>query len=134
MSTSAPCVSSPVTSHQSLLRLCRGFRLRRAVPFESTRQPFLETNLRLISQIFPRLRNVGLRIADVSIARRIVLRIELLACNFFELAKNFIQGDASTYPYIENFSGNICCFARQSICLHGILDVGEVPRLLAVCN
>src|SRR5260370_21109029 len=106
-------VSSPVTSHKSLLRLCRRFRLRRAIPFESARKAFLETNLRLISQKFPRLRNVGLRIADVPIARRIVFCIQLPAGDFFKLAKNFVQRDASTYAYIENFSGNICRFARE---------------------
>src|SRR5713226_6927368 len=98
---------SRVTSHQSLLRLCRGLRLCLAIPLEGARQAFLEGNRRLIAKKFSRLRDVRLRVADVSIARRIVLRFERLAGDFSQLAKNFIEGDASPRADIENFSGNI---------------------------
>src|ERR1700686_3749946 len=95
--------SSPVTSHQSLLRLCRGSRLGRAIPLVGAAQSFFEYDLRFVAEQFLRLSDISLGIANVSIARRLVLRLKRLAANFSKHANDLIQGHASTHAYIENF-------------------------------
>src|SRR5260370_36841686 len=100
-------------SHQSLLCLCRGFPLGRAVPLEGARQSFLKAHLGLIAKILPRLSTVRLGIPDVSIARRIVLGFQSLAGNFSKRANHFIEGDASAHADVKNFSADIRRFAGE---------------------
>src|SRR5260370_26753692 len=108
--TSCPSLrQSPVTitNHLSLLFLCRGLGPRLPIPLERPRQSFLKAHLRLIAKKFPRLRNIRLRIADVSIARRVVLVLKRLARDSSKLAEYIIERISSPHTDIENSYCNI---------------------------
>src|SRR2546421_8933839 len=113
----------PCSATMSLLCFHRRLHLRFTVPFERPRQSLLERYPRRIAKKFPRLRNIGLGIANVSLARRFVFRFERLAGDFSKLAQNFVEGNAPSHADIENFSRNIGSFAREKIRLDRVLDV-----------
>src|SRR5258708_29021380 len=99
--TSCPSLrQSPVTitNHLSLLFLCRGLGPRLPIPLERPRQSFLKAHLRLIAKKFPRLRNIRLRIADVSIARRVLLRLKPPSPDFSKLPPDNILKNTAPPP------------------------------------
>src|SRR5260370_19313002 len=129
--TSCPSLrKSPVTitTHLPLRFLCRGLGQRPPMPLERPRQSFLKAHLRLIAKKFPRLRNIRLLIADVSIARRVVLRLKRLARDSSKLAEYIIERNASPHPDIENCSWNIMSFARHQMRLAAPVQVGKIAR------
>src|SRR6267142_2912490 len=93
-------------SHFGPSFFCSHLGLDGAIPLESARQAFLKAHLRVVIKTFPRLRDVRLGVADVSITGRLVLRLESLAGNFSKLAKDFIEGNALAHSDVENFSGS----------------------------
>src|ERR1700731_3496572 len=109
------CSSCLFPSHQSLLGLCGSPRLGRAIPLEGARQAFPKAHLGVVIKTFPRLRNVRLGVADVSISWRLIFRREPLAGNFSEFAKDFIEGDALAHADVENSSGSVGRFTRKQI-------------------
>src|ERR1700730_10807269 len=64
----------------------RSFRLFlcRAIPLKRAPQALLKSNRWVVAKKFAGLRNVRLRIANIAVARRFVLRFEVLAGNFIQ--------------------------------------------------
>src|SRR5262245_57372906 len=71
-----------------------GFGLRVAVPVEGDLEALLEASLRFVAEEFAGLRNVRLRVADVAVARRIVLGFERFASNLAQRCQDLIQRNA----------------------------------------
>src|ERR1700674_328066 len=67
--------SVPAARHRSLL-FCFCLGMDTAIPLARAAEAFLETHVRVIAEDFARLCDVRLRIANVTIARRIVLGFE----------------------------------------------------------
>src|SRR5580700_940733 len=61
-----------------------GLGLRGAVPLVSARKALLKRDFRGVAEEVAGLRNVGLRIANVAVARRIVLRGDFVTGDFVE--------------------------------------------------
>ena len=79
--------------------------------------------------------DVGLRIANVAVARRIVLRFEFLAGDFVRAARTvWFSVNAAAGPDVEDFAGNVGSLAGQKIGLHGIVDEREIAGLLAIAK
>src|SRR5271165_1683845 len=81
------------------------------VPIPSAPQAFFKLHLRLIAEYRARQRNVGLRMQDVAVARRIVLRGNFLPSDLAKIQQDLIQGDARSGPAIKHFPGGILGFA-----------------------
>ena len=108
--------------------------MRCAIPLESPHQTFFKVHLRVVMQKFARLRNVGLRIADVAIAWRVVFGLQARTGNFRKCCQDLVQRNSSASTNVEYFSGNIGRFAGQKVCLHRVLDESEVAGLLPVAE
>ena len=67
-----------------LFSLGSGLGLRGAVPLVGAREAFLKRDFRGVAEEVAGLGNVGLRIANVAVARRIVLRGDFLTGDFVE--------------------------------------------------
>src|ERR1700722_14134554 len=94
----------------------RGFGLGCGfVPVEGAAQAFLEIDLRVVAEEIASLRDVCLGVADVAIARRIVLGLHGRAGDFGEQLDHRIQGNASADAYVENLAGCVGGFKGQQV-------------------
>src|ERR1700757_2527718 len=96
------------------LTFCIGLR----VPGPSAAETFFKLDDRLIAEDFSGERDVGLRIADVASARRIVLRLDFLTRDFFEQFNYLIQSDARAGAPVEDPSVRVFGIAGAKSFVH----------------
>src|SRR5579859_3095865 len=126
--------SATILSNCSFFGLGFCFGLRRAVPGKCAVQTFFKTDWRIKAEELARLRDIGLRIANVPVARWLILRLELLAGNFCEELERLVQGKTAAGSHVESLARNVGGFTSEEIGLHGVFDVGEVAGLLTVAK
>ena len=84
-----------------------------AVPLISALQAFFELNRGFVAENVSRTANFGLRVANIAIARRFVLGLNILAGNFPEQFESMVQRNAGTGTDVENFAAGTQGFASK---------------------
>src|SRR5579859_4079510 len=107
--------SARILSNCSLFGFGFCLGLRRAVPGKCAVQTFFKTDWRIKAEELACLRDIGLRIANVAVARWLILRLELLARNFCEELERLVQGKAAASSDVESLSGNVGSFTSEEI-------------------
>ena len=102
------------------------------VPLDGITKTFLETDLRLIPEMFLRARNIRLRVLDVARTRIRINRRDIFTRDFIDLLEHRIHGDPIAARHIEDLPGYTGYRAREKIRFHDVLDVCEVARLEAI--
>src|SRR5437867_5382858 len=102
------------------------------VPLDGIPKTFLETDLRLISEMFPRARNIRLRVLDVARTRIRINRRDILTRDFIDLMEHRIHGDPIAASHVKDLPGYHGYRARLKIGFHDVLDVCEIARLEAI--
>ena len=110
------------------------FRVGALVPLPGALETFFELDARLVAKDFARQRNVGLRIADVAVARRIVAwpesSVPVIFSSSFRTSFSVIRAPVPPLKTIPE-APNLRLAGSQSL-IHHVFDVGEIARLLAV--
>src|SRR5213593_3091900 len=102
------------------------------VPLDGIPKTFLETDLRLISEMFLRARNIRLRVLDVARTRIRINRHDIPTRDFIDLLEHRIHGDPIAASHVKDLPGYNGYRARLKIRFHDVLDVCEVARLEAI--
>src|SRR5437016_14258739 len=98
------------------LLFCKGFSVCFAVPLDGSAQAFFEAHGGFVVQKFTGLRDVRLRVADIAVARRLVLYFELVSRQICEQRQSLIQRDARARADIEYFAGSVWRLAGEQVC------------------
>src|SRR5580704_10893397 len=105
------------------------------VPLEGAAEAFLEIDGGGVAEEIACGGDVGLRIADVALAVRVVLGFHWVTGNLAKELDDFVQGEAASDTDVENFAGDVARrFKGEQVGLHGVFNVGEIARLFAVAK
>ena len=105
-----------------------------AVPVEGALQTFFQADGGFVAEDSAGVGDVGLRVANVTIAWRVMARFEGLARDFAQGRDNFVQVDARSCADVEDSSGSAGSFTGKQVGLHSVVNVGEIAGLRAVAK
>src|SRR5208283_5898468 len=110
----------------------RSLHVVRAVPFEGAPQAFFKKHGWLITEILFGPANIGARIANISLSRRIMFWFDFLAGHAPQEFDYFIQRNREAGSNVVHLAGRAGSLKRQQVGLHRILHKREVSCLFAV--
>src|SRR5580692_5460541 len=96
------------------------FRVSFLVPLPSPLQSLFELHPRLVAQNLPRQRNVRLRIAYITIACRIIFRLNRFSRNSRKHFQNLVQRNPRPSPSVEHQSRSAVSLASTQRFVHNI--------------
>src|SRR5208283_1079554 len=103
-----------------------------AIPLIGALQALRELNRGFVTEDVARAADFCLGVADVSIARRFVLRRKIFVRDFPEQVEGLVQRNAGTGTDVENFTAGTEGFTGEKVGLNSIFDERKVAGLLAV--
>src|SRR5271155_5072489 len=104
----------------------------RAIPLEGSLEAFLEKDGGFVAEELLGMTDIGEGIADVSVASRFVVCLKRFSGNAAEDFPNLIERDAMPGANVKDSAGGGGSFTGQEVGLNGVVDIGEIARLLTV--
>src|SRR5947208_7626084 len=97
-------------------------------------QTIFQRNSRLVPQFTPNLADMGERVANItsSVAARDFRLDVLLIPDAGDALRSFYDRVLISAAHIEDLSNSFASFQRQPACLYDVVDIDEVPGLIAV--
>src|SRR5262249_35423888 len=97
-------------------------------------QTIFQRNSRLVPQFTPNLADIGEAVANITsaVAARDFRLDVFLTQDAGDALRNFYDRVLISAAHVEDLSDSFASFQRQPACLYDVVDVDEVPDLIAV--
>lgn len=102
------------------------------IPLKGSLESRSHSNSWSVSQVLTGGRDIGERMPDIPRARLLVNRLDLLSGQLAQLVEQRVQRYTLATSDIESHTCHAFCFSCKEIGVNRVVDIAEVPRLLAV--